>query len=906
MLASLLFSAVPVAASELAWGTETIPSTTNNVIVNAVKIQDLAVASDGLTVYAAVGSTTVYKSTDGGKTWGTKTANVAATRVAVAPDDANLFVVASATAVDVSTNGGTSFTSLSTVQESGQTAVTAIADLAVSPADGSYHYIGVAGDEVTPLLANVWYYKLGAVGAAWTELNTKNGFNTAGTGAASPPTNALALEFSPSFASDKMVLVVTFDSTADEARFHAYNFNYSLWNVDAALTSYPVQIVIVVDSGLQLTAATGAISLDPSYLGSDEATRVAFVGLDAAGVAATDDDDIDGIYRLSDTSVKALKQNIDIFSIDFNGINLVAGQVSANAVYRSADPLASSPSVSTTSTLKRLLGTNVVVAWAGSYVFAATRGTFSAFGISRDNGASFNGLSMVDYSGTVVVRDMAVSAAGIIYLMTEDNANAYALWRYAGTAWEMVFNKATNTTLSRVRIAPNDPNTVYIAEDTTSQTLYYSSTGGDTKWFLRTAKANVSDMAVESASVVYTSDGGNVYQSKNNAFTWGDAKSTGVDTVWVIKSLGTDKLIAGGTGGKVAYSTDGGQTWSKPHATSYPFTSGNVFVTASGLASGDFIYAASSVANQNVVRWQIGQTGTTWSDIITGTLGTNTVATGIGLSEGVLFVLSNDATADVSGFSRTLSPSTADSTTTWSSALTATTIDFLTTPDALILSSGSTKVWAIDTAANAVYSYLDTLTVAKVVLVGPADAASVKVNLISGGIYSISFSWSRPSKATIYDLQVALDSGFTEKLTVGGSPITESAATIALSPTGGLALNPDTKYYWRVRVSSTGPIQSNWSDVRSFTIAGATPPPVVTITPAPPAPPAPIINLPAPVINLPAPTTITIPPAPIITIPPAPAPPAPIAPAYIWAVVIIGAVLVIAVIILIVRTRRPV
>ena len=906
LVTSLLLSAAPVAASELAWGTEGIPSATDNIIVNGVKIQDFAVSGDGQTIYAAVGTTAVYKSTNGGKTWSTKTANLAVTRIAVAPDDPNLVVGSTATQVDVSTNGGTGWTSLGTVQDAAGTAVGAITDIAVSPADGSNHYIGVAGVETVAANANdanVWYYKLGATGAAWLELNTKLGFGS-GTGAVAPLDTCLALAFSPNFASDKMLLAVTFEVDravilTDVTYLEAYSFNNSLWNQDAAFTSYPVTI----ESDTDITACNaGSISLSPDYLGSDDAMRIAFVGLDFTAIDASNND---GIYRLNDTSVKAVKENVDVFSIAYDGTNLVAGQLSANAVYRCADPLASSPTVSTASSLKRLLGTNVVVAWNGADIVAATRGTFSGFGVSRDNGASFNGLSMMDYSGTVNTLDMDVSADGsTIYLVTGDGANAYALWRKASD-WEMVFAKAATPTMPIVRVAPDDADSVYLAEDITvaSQTIYYSSAGGDTKWFMRTAKAAITEMAVESSGILYTSNGANVYRSTNNGFTWGDAKSAGVDNVFQMKSLGEDTLIAGGSAGKVAYSTDGGQTWSKPHATKYPFTAGNVFVTATGADNGDFIYCASAVTAQNIVRWELGSS-TSWSDIITGTVGgTAEVATGIELSSvGALYVLVNDPAVQT-GFYRSLSPSTAGSTTTWSTQYVATTVAFTTAPDALILTSGSTKLWAIDAVNEAVYSYEDTVAATGPTLSGPADGDVVDVNPVSGGTFNVPFTWARLSNATVYDFEAALDSGFVEKIS---TPTVTNSNAIAFTNVAANTFMPGETYYWRVRLASNGPIYSPWSATRSFTVAElpeAQAPVIIQQPPAPviSVPPTPEIVVQMPEIILPAPT-----PAPQIVIPAAPAP-APAVPSWaIYAIIIIGAVLVIALIVLIMRTRRPV
>jgi hypothetical protein len=240
-------------------------------------------------------------------------------------------------------------------------------------------------------------------------------------------------------------------------------------------------------------------------------------------------------------------------------------------------------------------------------------------------------------------------------------------------------------------------------------------------------------------------------------------------------------------------------------------------------------------------------------------------------------------------------------------------IAFYIEPSALKVSTGSIKLWAADYNGGDykfVYSFTDELADASPVLTGPAEAFKVKMNPITGHAQDVTFNWTRLSNSTEYDVRIALDKDFTQVVRTENKATSDAIGTLIVGPfTEGpsgdtLELMDGATYYWKIRTSSDGPLFSQWSAVRSFTvdIAKEVLPPV-TITPAPPAP---IINLPAPVINLPAPTQITIPPAPTIIIPAPPAPPAPIAPAYIWAIVIIGAVLVIAVIILIVRTRRPV
>ena len=187
------------------------------------------------------------------------------------------------------------------------------------------------------------------------------------------------------------------------------------------------------------------------------------------------------------------------------------------------------------------------------------------------------------------------------------------------------------------------------------------------------------------------------------------------------------------------------------------------------------------------------------------------------------------------------------------------------------------------------------------------------VNPVSGGTYTISYTWERLSKATKYNLVIALGSDFEEVvLNYSGSSapaVIEDTGSIAAQVVAGTTFMPETTYYWRVRLASDGPVYSPWSEIRTFTI-GALPEAVepVIIQAPPPAPvieipPAPAITLQPPEIVLPAP-----PPAPPdIVIPAAPPPAAPAIPSWaIYAIIIIGAVLVIALIVLIMRTRRAV
>jgi hypothetical protein len=351
-------------------------------------------------------------------------------------------------------------------------------------------------------------------------------------------------------------------------------------------------------------------------------------------------------------------------------------------------------------------------------------------------------------------------------------------------------------------------------------------------------------------------------------------------------------------------------------------------VAASGLSDGDFIYAATSeVADTaaKVERWEIGES-TSWKNLSVPTTAdldndaTNETygAYGIALVNGTLYVLGWDnatVPSNNSALFRSINP-TAD-TVSWST-IDATDKDHDGSPistnggNALSTSEGSTNIWAIESATEQIFYWIDTVSIEGPSLAGPGNAEEVQVNPVSGGTYTISFTWDRLSKAEKYDLQISLDSSFNEKVLqftgAGTNPAVESTSATVAKVVDGAIFMPETTYYWRVRMASDGPVYSPWSETRSFTVAALpeAQPPVIVQAPGPApvieVPPTPEIILEAPEIVLPAPT-----PAPEIVIPAAPPPAAPPIPAWaIYAIIIIGAVLVIALIVLIMRTRRPV
>lgn len=921
LLSSFLVAAVPTAAGTFSWTAfSPWPSTTSQILVGDTddSVKGIAVADSGDTIYVATGTTYVYKSTDRGLTWSSKTTTADTDVIAVAPDNADIFAYAD-TATDlayVSTNGGTSDGSLGTIQESGGAAVDTIQDIAVSAANSSgINYVAVSGYELngTNKEANVWYYDVGDASPLWLETNDKNGFASASDTTYSGANYSPAVIFSPQFASDQVMLAITVGvnapSTTDNVSLEIYSFNQSKWNASAGFTGY--RVIFATDTGI--TGADAAdLAVGPDYLGSDDAMRLVFAGLDL-----TADETKNGIHRIDDTSTKELKigTSIDIGTIDYNGSVLVAGHADLNTVRYSLDPTATTPTVKAARTNKRpgySATTLTQVVFAGDDIFAGGTGNESAFAISTNNGESFNDISLIDTVFTDL-HDITVSADGEdIYMTTDATTGTFgSVWHYDG-AWTRVM--VTDNEDLLVRVAPDDGDTVYVADEEGTE-MFYSSGAGADRWQLRTSRYSVQDLAIEGdGTVAYVLQSGNGYvsQSTNAGFTWGVQKTAKLNGGTQITSFGKDSLLVTSDDGYVSYTTDY-PTFTKPDK-QIGSDSAATIASATGLEDGDFIFAATQTAEEDIYRWEIG-TSTSWKTLYDDF--DTSVPQEIVYDDGTLYMVGTGA-GIITEIFRTLSPTVGVPSNAYFSAVTDSTFDMDTTPRGVWVAGD--KIYGADNTNEKIYSYTDTITDVVPILSGPADAYVSGVNDVAGTAISFTFSWEKPSdQVTQYDLRLMDEDGNKiEDLNVA------STADAVTKDSGGLThtLTPGKTYTWKVRVDT--PVFSGWSEKRTFTVETATPadtPVNVTVEAAAPvAAPADVITLQAPAVTVQAPAaippaaptvTVEVPqaPAPVVTVEVAPAAPAPVAPpaiptSMLWIIVAIGAVLVIFLMVLIMRTRR--
>jgi len=736
MAVSLLLSSAPISADDtLQFDTVTIPSTTDEALTSDT-IADFVVSPDGETVFAVATDPTVYKSLDGGVNWDEKettaggAGTLSPTFVAIAPDDTSIIVIADATTVFISTNGGSTWGSLGTPQQSGGSACTAIYDIDVSAEAGNDRYVAVAGANAS--FGDVWYYDLG-IGGAWKDSRDLGGAN-------GQITEALAVAFSPNFASDEVLTIVTENQST--AFFEMLSLNTEEWNAEAGFDDFPVTLEYA--TGDNVTSPTHAdIALAPTYLGQDDVERIAFVAIDC------NDAGDGGIYRLENTTDKALKTNIDFYSVAYDGNYLVVGEADTTTVYRSSEPLAATPTLYPSSNLKEPGdddGNNTIVNWSGTNVVASVAGTNGAFAISRDNGKSFNDISLVNIAGDFVgMQDVAVSSDGsVTYLLTQDTATDIGLWRKSGREWERVLAILDDAGDYVVRINPASPEAVYVA-DIGGTDVWYSSDSGDNKWFKRTTGSDtIIDLAVESEDVAYIATGSKVAKTTNGGFTWGTPKSTEIGDLSMLRSLGEDLLVTVDSdgAGQIAWSKDGNSSWThigKPFDTG----AGDCHITASGLGDDDHIYVIKE-GKDNVYRWRVGDSGGADFEELTPGITATYTATGIGLSQGALYVVTaNDTDSEVL---RSLNPTNPGI--RWSASTSmASTADFSRGPESFraTVDGSNTMLWLVDIDAPEIYSFADTIVSVAPALVGPAEGKSVLVNQISGTPNNVPLSWSRPS-----------------------------------------------------------------------------------------------------------------------------------------------------------------
>ena len=735
--------------------------------------------------------------------------------------------------------------------------------IAISPTVSGVRHVAVSGNK-TGAVAGVFALNLGGTIAGWTDVTgaTFTGAILGGTNNA-----AYTLAFSPNWVSDRVLVVVSGNASAtylNVARFLTISTTPAtgVWNAAtqdlADYTGTGTSNALISAVG----ATTADLRLAPTYLGADPSSRVAFVAIDAGADTGS------GVFRMEDAKRKLMELTDTRFrSVAYDGTTVIAGRADTNNVYRTSNPLATTPTVSDiTDRFQRPSGgvgavaKTTKVAYAGTNVVASTEGNESAFSKSTNGGVAFNDISFIQSSITNIL-DIAVAPDGSMWYMVANDGTDTSFFSKTGTTWNRLMSIVGNKSSFVIRLAPENKNVVYLVNTNTTN-FYYSDDAGLTKWTSRIANENIVDLAVESASVLYYTNGLNVRKSTNAGFLWNDpavaAFTSGAG--YMIQSLGAGLVMVTNDGGTVSYSKDGGATWTRPSGLT---GGGKIQATAAALTDGGYIYAAgdsfAAVEDNVVYRYTIASVApdNVWKKLPASSV-TGSTATmkfnGIVLKSGILYASTYDTVDGRSILLRSLNPTAADTSVIFDGFLTASSTSpdlsiptITTTPKGgrnsnlrLSTATAGNVLWGIDqdfvvgeetgdsatTVNDEIYSFTDSLSgTAGVTLSGPADNSNIAVNPVTGLPFNITLSWARPSLATAYQYEIGLDNKFVQSVV---PPTTYTPADPAVTPVtktiipNDAGLNTGTTYYWHVR--ATAPVDSQWSAVRSFAIGSlATP-----------------------------------------------------------------------------------
>jgi hypothetical protein len=810
LLSSLLVAATPASAGTLVLSSEKdVPKDVNAFLSPYAGANISALAVNGDTIYAAVpGGTTgnvTYKSTDAGVTWNDLTtttdypSGARVLLVAVAPDDADIVaIVASNQSVYYSVDGGNRWHNLD-VPATGAT-VNAV-DISAEDSDG-YHYIAVGGTDGTD--AELYTMKL-AMAENW---QARTGYTDASGNFTGNQAAIYAVKFSPNYQTDRIITVISGNTSGNDAYFQAFRNeeDYETWNggiVDfnswAGTTSANgtnIDDIATLSGGV----AAASISLAPTYDGTDEGERVAFVGV-------ADGSSGGGACRIVDNYVKGFETwaagpEGPIGSVAYHDDGKVlAGNYNENKVYIWLDPMATDPKAERINNLKQPGGTaKTVVAWSGDTAIAATSGDESAFAISTDDAYSFNDISLIDTT-IAAMDDVAVNADGSkIYLTTHDSSGDTSVWLKA-SSWKRVLSKpglnAATTARFLARIAPEDDSVIYVSSKN-SYDMWVSKNSGEMSWkHVPCRKLNnlIQDFVVESADVVYAIDTNSCSKTINAGSSWGTAETLDLSagTGFMITLAPNNDILVGSSNGYVSFSKDGGDTFTKILDMIDDASSEKVYVVADqDYAENNIIYAAAGdevergKADENY-RWLSRE-----SADMTGTV------TGIAQYKNVIYVLVGGSNQ----LWRALELKTADTgaLAKWGYRSTSSHEVYDAEPNALKISpdykTDQPKLWMIDTSVGTdaddagrllLESISDPIAVSGPTPKEPASGYLVTMNPETGKAHNVAFTFERYSNKYItgVQLQIASDPGFTALVyNQSFTGIDEDTISEVVGPTG--------------------------------------------------------------------------------------------------------------------------
>jgi hypothetical protein len=497
----------------------------------------------------------------------------------------------------------------------------------------------------------------------------------------------------------------------------------------------------------------------------------------------------------------------------------------------------------------------------------------SSFSQSLDNGSNWQQTSLMNTN--ISITDIAPAPdSASLFMATYTSSGPESVWRAAGEPlgqyWGRLLNMPTLTNRLILRLSPDyvTDYTLYAVEvdNWTSQylpkplnnLLYISLNRGNT-WTWRFIPQPVIDMVTAGQYTLYLATSqGCVRKSTDGGVNWGDKVTTGLKDINMLAVSDNGHIFAGSTDGYVAYSTDEGASFTEiPLPVSFSLSDIQVTPDAN-YAANNIIYAGGrTTANVTggIWRWTIGQSAK-WEqiDIPIADKVTGEQVSGLKVGpEGTLYALmAENISGRFGGMIRTLDPAypvaelmewdVVNRTLTGNAiAFDPAPLDFAGDVPWLKLSgdTGENDLWAVDTSngsndnTTGIYRFRDTLCKAGPWTTGPSEVGS---DPVSGRNQQADISWEQLSLSDRYELQVAKDPAFDQRInpaisnsdnisSVKGSiliktdPVDVTSPALWLPP--GSLPEAGADYFWRVRTyhAATGEyIRSDWSDTLNFIV----------------------------------------------------------------------------------------
>jgi len=400
-------------------------------------------------------------------------------------------------------------------------------------------------------------------------------------------------------------------------------------------------------------------------------------------------------------------------------------------------------------------------------------------------------------------------------MLTFDGTHTeHSLWRSlnGGKRWERVFTStlANVDTINLVELSPiyaNGSKVVFLAGTGNGNPAIWKSTDNGQTFIYRFAPSSVDVWTVVNDNTLflgsYNGSSGLVYSTTNSGFFYSAgvvAGSQSLESIALSPNYKQDGIILiSNTNGWIYCSSDNGTTF-KPlplGATSPPLNGSIDVAFDSKFASNNTIYAASNSADKGIYRFIINKS-TEWESIdsalpVGGTCSQLAVS-----ADGPLYAINSqavDTTKKEGGMERSLNP-------TYPLGPTFETVTRGLDDDVTLngLWLRGNQLWSIDTINTRLMTYIDSLAL-PVTLTSPPDKAP------GTGTRNVILEWETLRGATEYKWQLDYDTDFS---TVPTDFEGDTRASSVRLP----ALDTDTTYYWRVRV--TGPVLSRWSAKWSF------------------------------------------------------------------------------------------